>query len=132
LSRGPVGAYQLQAAIAAVHAEAERVADTDWPQILALYGVLVSMSPNPMVVLNHAVAASMVHGAAYGLSLLEVLDRDSRMADHYRLYAVRGHLFEMLGDRANAVRHYRAAASRTASVPERDYLVTKAGRLDCS
>lgn len=132
LARGPVGAYQLQAAIAAVHDEAERVSDTDWPQILALYGVLMRLSENPMVTLNHAIAAAMVHGPAHGLTLLRALDADGRLSDHYRLHAVRGHLFEMLGDRASALRHYRAAASRTTSVPERDYLITKAGRLDCS
>jgi RNA polymerase sigma factor (sigma-70 family) len=132
LTGGALGAYQLQAAIAAVHDEAERVEDTDWPQILALYGVLKSMSDNPMVTLNHAIAAAMVHGAAHGLNLLRVLDHDSRLADHHRLHAVRGHLFEMLHDRESARLHYRAAASRTTSTPERNYLIAKIARLDCS
>jgi predicted RNA polymerase sigma factor len=87
------------------------------------------MSDNPMVTLNHAIAAAMVHGPAAGLELLGALDADERIANHYRLDAVRGHLFEMAGDREAAVTHYRAAASRTTSVPERDYLVTKAARL---
>lgn len=129
LSRGPVGSYQIQAAIAAVHGEAERAADTDWPQILALYDVLKQMSDNPMVALNHAIAAAMVHGPAAGLALLKPLDHDPRMAEHYRLDAVRGHFFEMAGDREIAIAHYRAAARRTANVAERNYLIAKAAKL---
>jgi predicted RNA polymerase sigma factor len=111
-----------------VHDEAERAEATDWVQILALYGLLLRMSDNPMVVLSHAIAAAMVHGPDKGIALLEPLDRDERMADHHRLYAVRAHLFERAGNFAKAVEHYRAAASRTASIPERDYLLTKADR----
>ncbi len=129
LSKGSVGAYQLQAAIAAVHDEAARAADTDWPQILALYGLLKRMDDNPMVTLNHAIAVAMVNGVAAGLKRLEALDSDPRIAGHYRLDAVRAHLFEMAGDRDTAIAHYRAAAARTASLPERDYLTTKAARL---
>jgi predicted RNA polymerase sigma factor len=124
-----VGPYQLQAAIAAVHDEAARLEDTDWPQILALYGVLERISDNPMVTLNGAVAAAMVSGAASGLALLEPLDRDARIAGQYRLDAVRGHLYEMAGDNDRAIAHYRAAAERTMSIPERDYLTVKAVRL---
>ena len=98
LSRGSVGMYQLQAAIAAVHDEAARAEDTDWPQILALYSVLKRMSANPMIELNHAIAAAMVHGATEGLRLLEALDGDPRLATHYRLSAVRAHLLEMAGE----------------------------------
>jgi RNA polymerase sigma factor (sigma-70 family) len=129
LSRGSVGAYQLQAAIAAVHDEAARAEDTDWPQILALYGLLMRMSDNPMVTLNHAIAAAMVNGPPAGLKLLEALDTDERMAGHYRLDAVRAHLHEMAGNHEAAIAHYRAAASRTTSIPERNYLTTKAARL---
>jgi RNA polymerase sigma factor (sigma-70 family) len=129
LSRGAVGAYQLQAAIAAVHDEAARAEDTDWPQVLALYGLLKRMSDNPMVTLSHAIAAAMVHGPSAGLELLLPLDRDERFADHYRLDAVRGHLYEMAGDRKAARTHYLAAAARTTSVPERNYLTLKAARL---
>jgi RNA polymerase sigma factor (sigma-70 family) len=129
LSKGSIGAYQLQAAIAAVHDEAARSDNTDWPQILALYGLLMRMSDNPMVTLNHAIAAAMVHGPREGLRRLEVLDKDDRITAHYRLDAVRGHLFEMAGDHERAIAHYRAAAARTASVPERNYLVTQAARL---
>ena len=129
LARGVVGAYQLQAAIAAVHDEAARAEDTDWAQILALYGVLRGMTDNPMVALSYAIAAAMVHGPHAGLGLLEALDRDERLAGHYRLDAVRGHLHELAGDRDAALRHYRAAAERTTSSPERNYLLMRAARL---
>ena len=130
LSRGSIGSYQLQAAIAAVHDEAARAQDTDWPQILALYGLLRRMSDNPMVTLNYAIAAAMVHGPATGLKLLEALDADSRLAGHYRLDAVRAHFFEMAGDHQTAIKYYRAAARRTTSIPERDYLTTQVARLN--
>jgi predicted RNA polymerase sigma factor len=129
LSRGSIGAYQLQAAITAVHDEAAHHEETDWPQILALYGLLKRMSDNPMVTLSHAIAAAMVHGPQAGLELLTALDTDERFAGHYRLDAVRGHLHEMAGDHATAIRHFRAAASRTASVAERNYLSAQASRL---
>jgi len=128
LSKGSIGSYQLQAAIAAVHGEAARVEETDWPQILALYGLLEHMSDNPMVTLNRAIAAAMVHGPAAGLGMLTPLDSDPRLQGHYRLDAVRGHLFEMAGDDERALLHYRAAADRTTSTPERHYLHTKAAR----
>ncbi|CAN5823865.1 sigma factor-like helix-turn-helix DNA-binding protein [soil metagenome] len=126
LSTGPVGPYQVQAAISALHDEAARPADTDWPQILALYKVLGHMSDNPMVTLNTAIAAAMVHGPTAGLELLASLDSDARMRGHYRLDAVRAHLLERAGDRVGAAAHYRTAAERTMSVPERNYLATKA------
>jgi RNA polymerase sigma factor (sigma-70 family) len=129
LSRGSIGAYQLQAAIAAVHDEGLRVEDTDWPQILALYGLLERMSDNPMVTLNRAVAVAMVHGPRAGLELLATLAGDPRLRDHYRLAAVRAHMHEMAGDADAAVADYLAAARRTASVPERDYLSAQAARL---
>ena len=129
LPKGAVGPYQLQAAIAAVHDEAPRAEETDWPQILALYGVLGRLSDNPMVRLNHAVAAAMVHGPATGLELLDALSSDARIANHHRLHAVRAHLLELAGDHAGAITHYRAAATKTASLPERNYLLTQAARL---
>ena len=128
MSRGAVGQYQLQAAIAAVHDEAARVDDTDWPQILALYGVLMRMSDNPMTALNHAIATAMVHGPRAGLDLIDGLDKDDRIAGHYRLDAVRGHLFERAGDRVRAIEHYRRAADKTTSIPERRYLIGKAAQ----
>ncbi len=129
LSAGSIGSYQLQAAIAAVHDEAARVEDTDWPEILALYGLLERMSDNPMVSLNRAIAAAMVDGPAAGLDLLRLLEADARMSGHYRLDAVRAHLLDMAGDHESAVLHYRAAAERTMSIPERNYLMTKAAKL---
>lgn len=129
LPKGSVGPYQLQAAIAAVHDEAARAEDTDWPQILALYDLLRRMSDNPMVALNHAVASAMVDGPTKGLELLDVLQADVRLADHHRLDAVRAHLLELTGDRMEAARYYRAAAGKTGSLPERNYLLTQAARL---
>ena len=129
LSRGAIGSYQLQAAIGALHDEAARSTDTDWPQILALYGLLERMSDNPMVSLSRAVAAAMVHGPSVGLEQVNTLASDARIAGHYRLDAVRAHLHELSGDRDRAIMHYRAAAERTASVPERNYLLEKAARL---
>jgi predicted RNA polymerase sigma factor len=129
LTKGSIGAYQLQAAIAAVHDEAPRAEDTDWAQILALYDLLKRMSPNPMVILNHAVAAAMVHGPLAGLELLNGLESDERISRHHRLDAVRAHLLEMAGDREAAIAHYRAAAGATASIPERNYLSMQAARL---
>jgi len=129
LSNGAVGPYQLQAAIAAVHDEAARPEDTDWPQILALYGLLERMSDNPMVTLNRAIAAAMVHGPRAALELIAPLESDPRLAEHHRLAAVRAHLLERTGDREAAIVQYRLAASRTSSLPERNYLMLKAARL---
>ena len=129
LSGGSIGEYQLQAAIAAVHDEAASAADTDWPQILALYGVLLRLSGNPMVALNHAIATAMVEGPAAGLERLAALDADDRLAGHHRLDAVRAHLLELAGDPQAAIVHYRRAAGRTASLTERNYLMTRAARL---
>ena len=129
LSKASVGLYQLQAAIAAVHDEAAKVEDTDWPQILALYELLKRVAPSPMVTLNYAIAAAMVHGSAKGLELLQALDSDPRVADHYRLAAVRAHLLEKMGDHQAAIEHYRIAAAKTTSIPERNYLITQAARL---
>jgi predicted RNA polymerase sigma factor len=129
LSRGSVGPYQLQSAIAAVHDEAASTDDTDWPQILALYGVLLHMSDNPMVTLNHAIATAMVHGPAAGLERLDALALDPRIAEHHRLDAVRAHLLERAGDPESAIVHYRRAANKTASMAERNYLLTHAARL---
>jgi RNA polymerase sigma factor (sigma-70 family) len=129
LARTPLGPYQLQAAIAAVHDEAARASDTDWPQILVLYELLERISPNPMVTLNHAVAVAMVKGPQSGLELLGSLDDDRRLAEHHRLDAVRAHLLEMAGDRAAARSSYQRAARRTTSLAERRYLDARANRL---
>jgi RNA polymerase sigma factor (sigma-70 family) len=130
LARAPLGPYQLQAAIAAVHDEAARAADTDWRQILVLYELLAQLAPGPVVTLNHAVALAMVRGPQAGLELLATLDGDGRMAGNHRLDAVRAHLLELAGDTAAAREHYRAAARRTTSLPEQRYLEGRAARLD--
>lgn len=132
LSSGAVGEYQLQAAIAALHDEARRSEDTDWAQILALYGLLTRMSDNPMAALNQSIAFAMVNGPRAGLERLDSLAASGRLGDHYRLDAVRGHLFERAGDLRTAIDHYHKAAQRTASSPERDYLNTRAARLRLS
>jgi predicted RNA polymerase sigma factor len=129
LPKGSVGPYQLQAAVAAVHDEAARVEDTDWPQILALYDLLKRMSNNPIVALSHSIAAAMVHGPLKGLELLDALNSDGRLSENHRIDAVRAHLLELAGDREGAVKHYRAAAGKTANLPERNYLLAQAARL---
>jgi RNA polymerase sigma factor (sigma-70 family) len=129
LVRGSVGPYQLQAAVAALHDEAATAEDTDWPQILALYELLKGTSDNPMVTLNHAVATAMVHGPATGLERLAALEADGRLAGNHRIDAVRAHLLELTGDFTAAIEHYKIAAGRTSSLPERNYLTTQAARL---
>jgi predicted RNA polymerase sigma factor len=129
LAHAPLGPYQVQAAIAAVHDEAARADETDWPQIVALYEILERISPNPMVTLNQAVAVAMVRGPQAGLELLASLEEDERMADHHRLHAVRAHLLEMAGDDSGARSSYRIAARRTTSAPERRYLEARAAKL---
>jgi RNA polymerase sigma factor (sigma-70 family) len=137
LVRGRPGPYQLQAAIAAVHDEAPSAADTDWPQIVALYRVLMGLddnpADNPVVALNHAVAVAMAGGAdgpAAGLALVERIAGDDRVATDHRLHAVRGHLLERAGDTRGAKAAYLRAAGLTASVPQRRYLTAQAARLD--
>nr|WP_218916845.1 sigma-70 family RNA polymerase sigma factor [Cellulomonas fimi] len=125
----PAGPYLLQAAIAAVHAEAPTAAGTDWPQVAALYRLLDHVAPGPMVTLNRAVAVAMVSGPRAGLDLLRPLHDDPRTADHHRLWAVRAHLLERAGDEEAALDAYRRAARLTTSLPERRYLESAAGRL---
>jgi RNA polymerase sigma factor (sigma-70 family) len=126
LRKGSAGEYQFLAAIAAVHDEAPAVEETDWEQILALYGVLRRITDNPMVALNHAIASAMVHGPNRGLDLLTPLETDPRLRGTHRLDAVRAHLLERAGDRAAAVTLYRAAAEKTSNMAERNYLLMKA------
>jgi RNA polymerase sigma factor (sigma-70 family) len=122
-----LGPYQIQAAIAAVHDEAPSVADTDWAEILALYGLLSGVSPGPMVSLGRAVATAMVHGPAAGLAATD--DLAGPLGRHHRFHAVRGHLHEMAGDRASAAAEYRTAASYATNIPERRYLEHKLAAL---
>ncbi|MET8711103.1 RNA polymerase sigma factor [Streptomyces californicus] len=137
LSQGPAGDYQLQAAIAALHDEAERAEDTDWPQILALYDLLVRRTPDPAAALGRAVAVAMVHGPRAGLEEVDALEEAAgaggtaeAAARHYRLHAVRAHLLERAGDPAAARTAYRAAADATLSEPEARYLRRRADELD--
>jgi RNA polymerase sigma factor (sigma-70 family) len=125
----PIGPYQLQAAIAAVHGEAPNAEDTDWPQILALYEVLEQLSPGPVITLNRAVAVAMVDGPRAGLAVLGTLDTDDRMAHTHRLDAVRAHLLELAGEPVAAREAYLRAARMTASIPEQRYLALRAARL---
>jgi RNA polymerase sigma factor (sigma-70 family) len=125
--RGQVGEYQVQAAIAAVHDQAASQDDTDWPEILSLYGLLERMTGNPMVTLNRAIAAAMAHGPATGLALLDGLSE--RLGDHHRLHSVRAHLLDLAGDSKAAIGEFRAAAARTTNLREQHYLTTKAARL---
>ncbi|GAA1281664.1 RNA polymerase sigma24 factor [Planotetraspora silvatica] len=127
---GPaLGPYQLQAAIAATHADAATAEATDWPQVHALYLILERIAPNPMVTLNRAIALAEIEGPRTGLDLLSTLDGDERMAGHHRLLSVRAHLLEKTGDTAGAYEHYRRAAKATASIAEQRYLESRAGRV---
>jgi RNA polymerase sigma factor (sigma-70 family) len=129
LGRAPLGPYQLQAAIAAVHDEAPSAADTDWQEILALYELLDRVAPNPMATLNRVVAVAEVHGTDAALALLASLEADDRIADHHRTYAVRAHLRERAGDLTAARADYLEAARRTTSRPEQRHLEARAARL---
>jgi predicted RNA polymerase sigma factor len=129
LASAPVGPYQVQAAIAAVHDEAPSAEDTDWPQILSLYDLLRTIEPGPMVTLNRVVAVAMVHGPNVGLVDLSDAETDPALAGHHRVSAVRAHLLEMAGDREGALSHYRRAARLTLSIPERRYLKSRATSL---
>jgi predicted RNA polymerase sigma factor len=129
LARPALGPYQLQAAIAATHADAATAGQTDWPQVHALYLILERIAPNPMVTLNRAIALAEIEGPQAGLALLATLDGDQRMARHHRLLSVRAHLLEKAGDRSGAREHYRQAAKATASLAEQRYLGSRASRL---
>ncbi|BAG20359.1 MULTISPECIES: RNA polymerase sigma factor [Streptomyces] len=128
LAQGPVGDYQLQAAVAALHDEAERPEDTDWPQILALYDLLVRRTPDPAAALGRAVAVAMVDGPRAGLAAVDALT--GTVEPRFRLDAVRGHLLERAGEPAAARAAYRSAADGTLSEPEARYLRRRADRLD--
>ncbi len=129
LRRGDAGPYQVQAAIAALHARAPRADETDWSQIVRLYEILLRMSDNPIVALNHAVAVAMARGPSVGLDLLARLVADDRVSDDRRFHAVRAHLLEMTGDDATAREEYDEAARQATSVPQQRYLRARAERL---
>lgn len=126
ITTAPVGPYQLQAAIAAVHDESGRAEDTDWAQILALYDHLAALTPGPMITLNRLVAVAMVHGPRRALAELDAVAADPSLAGHHRLHAVRAHLLDQAGDPAAAAGEYRLAARLTLSLPERRYLESRA------
>ena len=129
LPRGETGPYQLQAAISALHDEASDYSATDWPQIVALYERLMQITDNPMIALNHAVAVAMAAGPAAGLTLVDTLANDPRIADDHRLHAVRAHLLELSGDHERARVSYTTAAEKTVSLPQKRYLHARAARL---
>jgi predicted RNA polymerase sigma factor len=129
LPRGPVGSFQLQAAIAAVHAEAATWAETDWPQITALYRMLEQVAPSQTVTLNRAVAVGMADGPLAGLAVLDPLVDDPVAQRHHRLHAVRAHLLEMAGRRAEALEEYAVAARLTTNLPEQRYLNARMAAL---
>ena len=129
LARAVVGPYQIQAAIAAVHAEAPQADETDWPQILGLYNLLQRLDPGPMVTLNGLVALAMVQGPRVALERLETAAQDAALIAHHRTDAVRAHLLELAGDSEHACAAYTRAAQRTLSLPERRYLLTRAAAL---
>jgi RNA polymerase sigma factor (sigma-70 family) len=123
---GPVGPHQLQAAIAALHAEAVSAAQTDWAQIELLYRMLAGVEPGPVVTLNHAVAVAHVQGPVAALDLLRPLDDDDRMRRHHRLHAVRAHLLAMAGREDEARAAFSLAAGLATSTPEQRYLRARA------
>ena len=129
LTRHPIGPYQLQAAIAAAHDEARRAEETDWLEILGLYGLLETMAPGPIVTLNRIVAVAMVHGPRIALDELAIAEADPALTGHHRVDAVRAHLLETAGDVEAARASYRLAARRTLSIPEQRYLESRAARL---
>jgi RNA polymerase sigma factor (sigma-70 family) len=129
LPAGPVGPYQIQAAIAAVHAEARRAGATDWAQIEALYRMLEELAPSPVVTLNHAVGVAMVDGPDAGLRLIEPLVTDKHLTRSHRLHAVRAHLLEMDGQPERARDAYAAGARLATSIAEQRYLNARAAHI---
>lgn len=129
LATTPLGPYQLQAAIAAVHAEAASDAETDWHQIAILYGMLERRSANPVVTLNRAVAVGFAHGPGAGLAVLDSVADDVRLRRTHRLDAVRAHLLERLDEHASAREHYRRAARAARNQCEKRYLEERAADL---
>jgi predicted RNA polymerase sigma factor len=129
LPAGPVGPYQLQAAIAAVHDEAITYDDTDWPQIVALYDLLIATGDNPMIRLNHAVAVAMASGPAAGLELIARIAGDEHLTSDHRLHAVTAQLHEMAGDFESAQTEYQAAIAKTTNLQQRRHLQRKLAQL---
>jgi RNA polymerase sigma factor (sigma-70 family) len=129
MTRGAVGSYLLQAAIAAVHDEAARVEDTDWPQIVALYSVLMRLSDNPMIALNHAVAVAMVDGPEQGLLLVNAIAARGELDGYHLLHSVRADLLRRAGKPDQARRAYQKALGLATLDPERRFLEKRISEL---
>ena len=125
LSGGPPGRFGLQAAIAALHADARSYEETDWPQILALYDALLRAWPSPVVALNRAVAVAIVHGPAAALAEVEALEVDGRLAGYRYLPATKADLLHRLGRDAEAVAAYRAALALSDNAAEQEFLLDR-------
>jgi len=130
LTGGPPGPYGVQAAIAALHDEAADVATTDWPQIVALYDVLLGLVASPVVAVNRAVAVAMRDGPEAGLELLDALADDPRLRTHHPYPAARAELLRELGRPAEAAAAYREALELVGSAPERAYLQRMLGSVE--
>jgi predicted RNA polymerase sigma factor len=126
---GPPGPYVLQAAIAACHARARTAADTDWPQIAALYQALAVLAPSPVVELNRAVAVAMADSPERALQIIDGLAAEPALAGYHHLPSVRGDLLTRLGRHGEAADEFRRAASLTRNIPERTVLLQRA--IDC-
>lgn len=129
LKSGNFGSYSIQAAISAVHAEAPSMASTDWPQIVALYDVLLSISPSPVIELNRAVALAMRDGAASGLKIIDRLLSSGTLKDYYLAHAARADLCRRLGKKSEAEKSYQRALSLTKQEPERRFLLKRLNEL---
>lgn len=127
--RGQLSAYAVQGAIAALHAKAEDSAGTDWPQIVGLYEVLLRLRPTPVIELNHAVAVSMVDGAARALDLVDSLAARGRVAQYHLLHAARGRFLQQLGRLGEAREAYSTALRSAALEPEKRFLAARIAGL---
>ncbi|MFI7692684.1 RNA polymerase sigma factor [Nonomuraea sp. NPDC049655] len=130
LSGGPPGPYAVQAAIAALHDEAPDLATTDWPQVVALYDVLLALDPSPVVALNRAAAVAMRDGPEAGLALLEELAGARRLRDYHPYLLARADLLHRLGRLPEAAEAYRAALGAAGSEPERTHLRRRLAALE--
>jgi RNA polymerase sigma-70 factor, ECF subfamily len=126
---GPVSHYAVQAAIAALHSRAARKDDTDWPQIVGLYAVLLRLHPTPVIELNHAVAVSMVDGAAQALDLVDSLAARGAVQEYHLLHAVRANLLHRLGRIDEARKAYQTALESAKLAPERRLLAERMAML---
>jgi len=129
LQQGAVGPFQLQAAIAAIHAEAPTAAETDWPQIAALYRILLQRHPSPVISLNYAAAVAMSEGLEKGLALIDELGSVPDLASYYLYHAARADILRRLGHRDNALEEYKRALHLTTNAVEQRYLSRRINEL---